>query len=178
MNVGSKRREEWENDEYRLTLLTLWRCAGISEKNIAKKMGIQYSTLRKWKTESVAIQEALQSGTEELARQIASSMVKRAKGYDCTEKEIILQGKSSKNGTAIEDGRVVKQRNITKHIPPDTRAAEFLLTNLLPEEWKKSQKISMDGNIKATEDVVIYLPEIQNEDDCLTADDFFADTEE
>lgn len=172
MNIGSKRREEWENDEYRLTLLTLWRCAGISEKNIAKKMGIQYSTLRKWKTESVAIQEALQNGTEELARQIASSMVKRAKGYDCTEKEIILQGKSSKNGTTVEDGRVVKQRNITKHIPPDTRAAEFLLTNLLPEEWKRTQKVSVDGNINTTEDVIIYMPSQKSEEECMYVDEF------
>lgn len=171
MNVGSKRREEWENDEFRLTLLTLWRCAGRTEKSIAKQMGIQYSTLRKWKSESPAIREALQSGTEELALQIASSMVKRAKGYDYTEKEIIVQGKPTKNGTAVEDGRVVKQRNFTRHIPPDVRAGEFLLTNLLPNEWKRTQKVSVDGNINTTEDVVIYMPEILPEGDCLSDDE-------
>lgn len=171
MNVGSKRREEWENDEYRLTLLTLWKSSGMTEKKIAEKMGIQYSTLREWKKASPSIHEALESGTEELAQQIASSMVKKAKGYDYTEKEIILQGKSSKNGTVIEDGRVVKQRNITRHIPPDVNAGEFLLTNLLPKEWKRTQKVSIDGNIDTHDDVVIYMPTQTSEEECMYVDD-------
>lgn len=171
MNIGSKRREEWEKDEYRLTLLTLWRSQGKTEKSIAKQMGIQYSTLRKWKEESPAIAEALRAGTEDLAMQIASSMVKKAKGYDYTEKEIILKGKSVKNGTGIEDGKVVQQRSITKHSPPDVKAGEFLLKNFLPEKWRDKHDISVDGNIEKTDQVIIYLPELQSEEECAWLDE-------
>lgn len=61
------------------------------EKN-CRENGIQYSTLREWKKASPSIHEALESGTEELAQQIASSMVKKAKGYDYTEKKNNLTG--------------------------------------------------------------------------------------
>lgn len=171
MNIGSKKREEWEKDEYRLTLLTLWRVQGKTEKSIAKQMGISYSTLREWKKESPAIKEALQNGTEDLAIQIASSMVKKAKGYDVTEKEIILKGKSTKNGTAIEDGKIVQQKNTIKHIPPDVKAGEFLLKNFQPDIWKEKHDVSIDGNIETTNDVVIYLPEPLSEEECQWHDD-------
>lgn len=167
MNVGSKKREEWEKDEYRLTLLTLWRSQGKTEKSIAKAMGIAYSTLRQWKAESPIIAEALQSGTEDLVLQITSSMVKRAKGYDYTEKEIILKGKAAQSSAAIEDGKVIQQRNITKHIPPDIKAGEFLLKNLQPEKWRDKHDVGVEGNIDIAEDVLVYLPEILSEEECM-----------
>lgn len=166
MNIGSKRREEWEKDEYRLTLLTLWRSQGRTERSIAKQMGISYSTFREWKKESPIIREALQSGTEDLALQITSSMVKRAKGYDVTEKEIILKGKTAKNGTAVEDGKIVQQKSTTKHIPPDVKAGEFLLRNFQPDIWKDKHDVSIDGNVETTNDVVIYLPEPLSLEEC------------
>jgi hypothetical protein len=180
VNIGSEKREEWEQDEFRLTLLTMWRCIGKPEKWIAKQMGVSYSTLRKWKDESSIIREALAKGTEELASEISGYMVKRARGYEYTETKTIVEGKAKRGGSEIEDGKMVKQERITKHNAPDVGAQIFLLTNLQPDVWKNTQRVSatIDGSLTAKigDAVRIVLPSNGREE--LVSDEEKSDEEQ
>jgi hypothetical protein len=126
-------------------------------------MGVEYSTLRKWKTESPVICEALSKGTEELTSELAGYMVKRAKGYEYTETKTILEGKARRGGSEIEDGKMVKQERTVKHSAPDVGALIFMMTNLQPETWKNTQRVAatIDGtlNAKIGDAVRIVLPD-------------------
>lgn len=163
MLYGSRRKEEWESDEYRLTLLTLWRCAGKTEREIAKLMRVDYSTLRKWKTESPAIREALENGSEELAAELAGYMVKRARGYECEETKTTVLGNIKKGGKIVEDQQTARIERVKKHVQPDVGAQIFLLTNLQPDIWKNTQRMNatVEASLKANigEAVKIILPD-------------------
>ena len=54
-------------------------------------------------------------------------MYHRAKGYSHAAEKIL-----------VVDGAVVRE-DYTEHYPPDTRAAEFLLTNRHPGKWKSKR---------------------------------------
>jgi len=136
VNVGSKRKEEWETDEYRIALLSLWKCNGRTNQQIAKQMGITYTTLKVWLNESEAIREALNTGKRELSDKLAGAMTRRAFGYDYEETKTVIVGDVRKGSKIIENQQTVKVEKIKKHQPADLGAQIFMLTNLRPEEWK------------------------------------------
>lgn len=165
MNVGSKKREDWEKDEYRIALLSLWKSNGRTNAQIAKLMGITYTTLKVWIKESEPIREALETGKQELADKLAGAMARRAFGYDYEEVKTTILGDVRKGSKVVENQQTVKIEKTTKHQPPDIGAQIFLLTNLRPEEWKNRQRVdaTMDGSLNANvnlgEAVQIFIPD-------------------
>lgn len=155
MNVGSKKREDWEKDEYRIALLSLWKSNGRTNAQIAKLMGITYTTLKVWMKESEPIKEALETGKRELSDKIAGAMVRRAFGYDYDEVKTTIIGDVRKGSKVVENQQTVRINKTTKHQPPDVGAQIFMLTNLRPEEWKNRQRMDTKVNVEGTSKVVI-----------------------
>ena len=131
----TKDRAAWEEDEYKLALLTLWKSLGRTSPEVAKLMGITYKTLKEWMLLSPAIKEAIAAGKDTIADKIAGKMASRAMGYEYTEVK-----------NTIEHGQVVKTEHTKKHQPPDVGAQIFMLTNLRPDLWKNTQKV--DATVK------------------------------
>lgn len=154
MNVGSKKREDWEKDEYRIALLSLWKSNGRTNTQIAKLMGITYKTLKEWIKQSEPIREALNTGKRELSDKIAGAMARRAFGYEFEEVKTTILGDVKKGSSAVENQRTVKIEKVTKHQPPDVGAQIFMLTNLRPEEWKNRQRFdaTIDGEVNLKND--------------------------
>lgn len=165
MNVGSKKREDWEKDEYRIALLSLWKNNGRTNAQIAKLMGITYTTLKVWIKESEPIKEALETGKQELADKLAGAMTRRAFGYNYEEVKTTILGDVRKGSKVVENQQTVKIEKTTKYQPPDIGAQIFLLTNLCPEKWKNRQRVdaTMDGSLNANvnlgEAVQIFIPD-------------------
>ena len=130
-----KDREEWESDEYRLALLTLWKSLGRTSPEVAKLMGITYKTLKEWMLASPAIKDAISAGKDTIADKIAGRMARRAMGYEYTEVK-----------ETSEYGLLVRTESTKKHQPPDVGAQIFMLTNLRPDLWKNTQKV--DATVK------------------------------
>ena len=126
-----------------LTLLEGWARAGLTDEQIAEKIGCGVRTLYDWKNRFPQISQALKKGKEIVDIQVENALLKRALGYDYKEQRI---EKSDKDGTKIVQ--------TIRHVPADTTAQIFWLKNRRPDKWrdKPIEKISEDMAVKVVID--------------------------
>jgi len=158
----------------KLILLEGWAKDGMKMEDIAKKIGITRRTLYNWQEKHVPILHALRAGKEVADYEVSNSLHKRATGYNYDEDtyervtmgreeydevlEIELEIWNKKNPKATKDERdlfilsvprtkLMVTKRVTKHVPPDTRAAMFWLMNRQSKKFKSESKIEHSGNI-------------------------------
>lgn len=133
--VAKGKYEEWLTKEG-LLKLEGWAHDGLTDEQIAEKIGIRRPTLYDWKKKYSDISDALKRGKEVVDRQVENALLKRALGYEF--KEITQE--------LTEDGmRVTKV--ITKQQAPDTTAQIFWLKNRKPEEWRDKKETEITGSL-------------------------------
>lgn len=137
---GRKSRYETHVKPY-LERIPKWRRDGLTEKQVATKLGVAYSTFRKYIKEFPALMAALKKGKAELIEEIEDSLYKKAQGFECEETKTYIE----KNGNGRQKQKVEK---IKKFFPPDTTAIIFALTNLRKEKWKHKQQIEHTGKME------------------------------
>lgn len=108
-----------------LLLLEAWARDGLTDEQIAKRLGISRKTLYDWKDKYGDICDALKKGKEVVDVQVENALLKRALGYDYQEERI---------ETSDKDGTKVVQT--IKHVAPDVGAAAFWLKNRRPDRWR------------------------------------------
>lgn len=134
MSVARGKFEYWLTEDG-LTLLEGWAREGLTDEQLAGKMGIGVRTLYDWKLRYLQISQALKKGKEIVDIQVENALLKRALGYDYQEERI---EKSKKDG--------VKIVQTVKHIPPDPTAQIFWLKNRRPDKWRdKPEPVHPDG---------------------------------
>lgn len=104
---------------------------GVPEEQIAKKLGVGYSTFRKYKAEHIALVAALKKGREVVDFEVEGALIKRALGYSYVEETREL--KEDENGGGA---KLVLTKAITKQVAPDVTAQIFWLKNRKKEEWQ------------------------------------------
>ncbi|WP_138158767.1 transposase [Peptoniphilus catoniae] len=140
--------KEWLEEE-KLILINGWAKKGLTEEQIAKNMGIAYSTLREWKKKYEAIEAALKKGKEVVDYEVESALFKRAMGYEYEEEKTYIQE---------VDGKVTKRKEIYKrHMPGDTTAQIFWLKNRKPEEWRDRPRISNESMLNRLDEVLASI---------------------
>jgi transcriptional regulator with XRE-family HTH domain len=110
--------------EDKLILLEGWSRDGLSLEQIAKNIGIDESTIYKWKSSKVEIFEALKKGKEVADYEVENAVFKRATGYTYEEK-------------TYEDG--VLKKTVIKEVPPDTTAQIYWLKHRQREKWGEKE---------------------------------------
>ena len=104
-----------------------WARYGMSDKQLAKNIGITTVTLYDWKKRFPKFAEALDKAKTELKLELEKSMFDLAIGKVHVEEiKTILD---PNNGTVI---RVEKTR---KQIPPSANLQQFLAKNFIPEKY-------------------------------------------
>jgi transcriptional regulator with XRE-family HTH domain len=106
--------------------------AGMTEKDIAEKMGVAESTLSKWKIDHPEFAEAITRGREKPNQMVQGALLKKALGYDAEE---FTQQRNA-------EGAIVRTWMYRKHISPDTGAIVFYLINRLPDLWRDKKEIT------------------------------------
>ncbi|WP_270660628.1 HNH endonuclease [Enterococcus thailandicus] len=76
--------EEWLTEDG-LLKLEGWAHDGLTDEQIAEKIGIRRPTLYDWKKKYSDISDALKRGKEVVDRQVENALLKRALGYEYTE---------------------------------------------------------------------------------------------
>ena len=114
-----------------LLLLEGWARDGLTDDQLARKMGISRSTLNAWKAAYPGISDALKKGKEVVDIEVENALLKRALGYEYVE----TMDERSPDG--------VKHRETVKFIPPDVTAQIFWLKNRRPEIWREKQQIEV-----------------------------------
>ena len=118
----------------------LHAASGKSDEDIADELGISGTTLRNYRESHPSLHIAIQEGRDTWAvTAVEKSMIKRAIGYEVEEE---TEETSDKHGK-----KTIKTK---KHIPADTKAGIFILTNRAPERYSNNQKIEHTGQVGLT----------------------------
>lgn len=126
-----------------LLLLEGWARDGLTDEQLAEKMGINPATLYDWKNKYPKISKSLKKGKEVVDIQVENALLKRALGYDYQEQRI---EKSEKDGTKIIQ--------TIKHVPADTTAQIFWLKNRRPDKWRDKPPEQVAGGSGAEDDPI------------------------
>ena len=106
--------------------------AGMTEKDIAERMGVAESTLSKWKIGHPEFAAALVNGRAVPNQLVEGALFKRAIGYDVDE---VTQQRDG-------EGNVTRTWLHRKHISPDTGAIVFYLINRMSDVWRDKKEIA------------------------------------
>lgn len=117
--------------EPNLILIERWKRNGASDEEIAKRLGIAYSTFRVYRDQKSALSAVLKKGAEIVDVEVENALLKRALGYDYEE--------ITKERNAA--GELVVTKTVQKQVIPDTTAQIFWLKNRRPKEWKDKHEV-------------------------------------
>lgn len=132
------KRDGWDE---KLELVKGWARDGLTDEQIAEKMGIGVTTLYEYKKKYPEFLKALKKGKEIVDRKVESVLLKRALGYETQEvkRELVLNKEIGQKEIMITEVK-------TKEVQPDTTAQIFWLKNRKPDEWRDKQDIELNVN--------------------------------
>lgn len=112
--------------EPRLLEIAAWCRNGVIEADIAKNLGIAYSTFNEYKKRYSELSEVLKENKEVIDIQVENALLKTALGFEYTEE------------TVTNAGEVVE---VKKYSKPNTTSLIFWLKNRKPQSWRDRQEI-------------------------------------
>ena len=120
-----------------LLKLEAWARDGLTDEQIAKNMGVAYSTLRVWKEKFSSISASLKKGKEVVDIEVENALLKRALGYEYEEVK-----------REYEFGELSKETVTRKQVVPDTTAQIFWLKNRRPDLWRDKQDVNVNKKME------------------------------
>ncbi len=119
-----------------------WSRKGATEESIAKKLGVAYSTFRRYKEDEPKLMEALRVSKDLADAEIENSLFRKANGYNAEVRKNVKCKEEYFDDFGRKCTREILREAIDEvHIPADTKAITFYLTNRLPDEWREKQSI-------------------------------------
>ena len=145
--------EEWLTEDGQLQLVT-WGEDGLTDREIAKAIGVAESTLYDWKRKHPEISEAIKRGRVGALVQIRNALRERAKGGIVTVKKPMkmkCREYDPETGKCILDKDVIEYVEEEVYIPPDTGSLKFYLTNRDAEHWTEKVEVAGSGELRLEE---------------------------
>ncbi|MDK0895349.1 Xaa-His dipeptidase [Clostridium perfringens] len=111
---------------------------GLTDKEIAEKLGISYSTWKNKKAKNKVVRDAIEEVKDTRNQEVEEALFKNCKGYHYYEqvptkvKEEVVNEK----GTVLTVERVVVS-NVKKWKPADLAAQKYWLNNRKKATWKE-----------------------------------------
>ena len=172
---------EWTTEDG-LLMIEGWARDGLTEKQIAKNIGVNERTFSTWKESYPSIKSALKKGKAPVDIEVENALLKSALGYTIkVKKPIKLKEEKQKPGV----GKVVTERieyiEEEVHVPGNTAAQIFWLKNRKSKYWRDRQVI--DADTSALEKLDAILKESRDnagkasELEYITEDDIQQETE-
>lgn len=124
---------KYDDIKNRIPEIMQWRRQdGLTEKDVAAKLGIHVTTLINYKEKYPEFREAMHLAKQAIISDTFAALLKRAKGYDYEEKKVYTRQEETADGP-----KQVTYTEITKkHEPPNVAACSLLLKNLDREhDW-------------------------------------------
>lgn len=111
---------------------------GSTDKEIAKKIGIGYSTYRKYKAQDTDLKQVIAEGKDKKNQAVEQALYKCCVGYHYYE-EVPTKVKTQ---TLAQDGTVLESEsvsisNVKKYKGPDLQAQKYWLNNKEKAKWKE-----------------------------------------
>ncbi len=132
-----------------------WASLGLSQKEIAERLNIGYSTFRQLKTTNLALSALFPSSANikrfpnDKVKKVEKALYERAIGYEYEQEEHIKVKESGydERGKKWEKETI---QTVSKKVvvPPDVNAAKFYLINRDRRNWKDNpHKVENDKQI-------------------------------
>jgi len=109
--------------------------AGLTNTEIADKLGIATCTLHDWRDKYPEFSDAIKTGKETPNDNVEKSLYKRAMGYEVVETKEFKDTK----------GNITRTETTIKHIAGDVGAQCMWLKNRRPKEWMEKLKHELTG---------------------------------
>jgi Response regulator containing a CheY-like receiver domain and an HTH DNA-binding domain len=112
---------------------------GLTDKEIAEKIGMSYSTFRRYKTQNSDLKTAIAQGKDRRNQKVVESLFKCCTGYKYYEevptkiKEEVL----AEDGQTILVKEDVLIKSVKKYKGPDLNAQKYWLNNRDKAQWKE-----------------------------------------
>ena len=135
--MGAKGKyQEWITEDG-LLMLEGWARDGLTDSQIADRIGISDSTYYAWQLRFPEISDALKKGKAPVDTKIENALKDKATGYYVTVKKPI----KVKTKKQLKDKGLIEEEHIEYvdeqiYIPPDTTAQIFWLKNRRPDKWR------------------------------------------
>lgn len=143
-----KKIDIWCTEEGQIYLES-WASDGLTDEQIAKKMGIVTSTFYTWCNKEKAIKRAVMRGRDFSNMQVENTLYKCAMGYTYEEEAV------------TKDGTIVK---IQRYAQPSAEAQKFILTNRRKDKWKSKQEVMLEAQAQVQANVQAETKVITAED--------------
>jgi len=117
---------------------------GATEQQLGEFFGFDRETWLYWLKHSQELRDAVDQGGTLADAEVAAGIYRRAKGYEYTRQKLLV----SKDGV----GQVY---DLTEHVPPDTAAGKFWLTNRAGNRWSDSKKHEHSGEVAVDQNITI-----------------------
>lgn len=150
---------EWLEPES-LALLTAWAREGLDYAQMATNMGISESTFREWRKKYPALSAAVKHGRAHAIAEIENALHKRAAGYTVPVRKafkVRIVDYDENTGRRLREHEEIVEAIEEVHVPPDTTAQIFYLTNRKPDEWKRNRAEVIE-DAETGETGVVMLP--------------------
>jgi|GEM_PF-704778 len=131
---------------------------GYTNAKLAKLFSVNRRTITNWLKEIPEFKEAVQAGKDEHdSREVETSLLKRAKGFQYTETTselMFIDDPKAYQPNPMQELHGIERRKIhtyiptkktIKHVSPDTRACEIWLCNRRPGRWRKLKHVEVTG---------------------------------
>lgn len=144
-----------------VTQIKGWARNGLTNEEIAQKIGITRKTLQIWRKKYPAIGDALKEGKEAADLVIEDSLYRRAQGYTIKVmkhmkiKNIVYDEETRKK---IKEEEEIKEYFDDLHIPADVTAIIFWLKNRKPKEWRNTPAVDIPES--ENENYIIEMPAV------------------
>lgn len=133
-----------------LSAIELMAEQGSTDKDIADKLGIGYSTYKKYKAKDVDLKAVLAVAKDKKNQEVEKAVFKNAIGYHYYE-EVVTKVKYEEladDGTTVLSKEDVKISNVKKYKGPDLNAEKYWLNNKDKMHWKEDpHKVDNDKKL-------------------------------
>jgi len=136
-----KRSDSFEDIiESNLDKIEQWVEGNNTDKEIAEKLGISYSTYRKYKSANMALKGRIAMAKDKKSQEVEKALFKKCIGYKYKEKVAT----KIKTETLAADGKTilviesVDISEVEKYSGPDLAAQKLYLTNRSGTKWKEN----------------------------------------
>ena len=124
--VNASKVDKWLEDD-NLFPVECWARDGLTNADIAERMGINESTIKLWKDKYPEFAKAINTGKEIVDYKVENALLKSALGYKTKEVKTIINGKPDKDGN-----RTVRIETTEKEYAPNVTAIAMWLNNRKP----------------------------------------------
>lgn len=124
--------------ESHLDKIEQWVEHNNTDKEIAEKLGIAYSTFRKYKSTNVALKSRIATAKDKKNQEVEKALYKGCVGY-YYEEEVATKIKEeclAEDGKTIISKEDVKVVSVKKYKAPDLNAQKYWLNNKEKAKWK------------------------------------------